>query len=239
MRFFVTLKERTCSDAQELAAMLTHRMCSIEYQDDLVKKGLLRYAFRAKNGLKAILMFEVVALEELDALVKRDPGWAYSRAEVVPVVTTEALVREAQGYLNEKILSEDEVKALEIPLQVIEPHAQYWLAWKEVKPFSPLLPDEDQNDVYRRTLLAQKSHGDPVEFSDENPVGLSVGILIAKGDLEAARRHVETCDVFPDTIVEYMEIVPLQRAWETAREELLRLRRPCTRKNPFSHASPN
>jgi muconolactone delta-isomerase len=208
-------------------------MRSIEYQNDLLNRGVLRYAFRAKDGFKAVLMFELNTLEELDALVKRDPGWPYSHARVVPVVTTESLVREAQEYLGETILSDNEVQALDIPRQKIEQNSQYWLAWKEVKPFSPLLPDVDQNDVYRRTLIAQKSHGDPVEFSDENPVGLSVGILIAHGDLEATRRHIETCDVFPDTIVEYTELLPLQMAWEAARAELARLRRPCNQQNPF------
>jgi hypothetical protein len=171
-------------------------------------------------------MYEVETLETLDLLLKRDPGWAYATTEVTPVVSTVALVTEAQDYLGESILTQDEVDGLAPERRRINPVGTYWLAYKEVRAFNPLLSIEEQDDVHRRTVTSQRAHLDAVEFADDNPVGKAVGILVAEGELADVRRHVETCEVFPDTVVSYKELLPLERAFEFTKGQLERLRRP-------------
>jgi muconolactone delta-isomerase len=226
MKFFVQMTERQTFDSQELAAMLRHRLDSITYQQKLLDKGDLAYAFRTKQGNQSVLMYEINSLEYLDLLIKRDPHFPYSEIEVVPVVSTETLVREAQEYLNEQIFSDNELPKLNFPRKPINSEATYWLAYKKVKPFSPLLSEEEQNDVHRRTILAQQGHFDDLEFADDNPVGKPVGILVAECSLEKVQAHVETCDVYPDTVVIYNELLPLKRAWNATVQEIVQLRRP-------------
>jgi hypothetical protein len=161
-------------------------------------------------------------------LIKRDPHFSYSSVTVTPVVSTEALVREAQDYLQEEIFPTSELHKLNFPRRPIDPRVSYWLAWKEVAPFSPLLSVEAQNDVHRRTVLAQRGHFAELEFSDDNPVGMPVGILVAEGKLDAIRQHVESCEVFPDTLVTYTELLPLPRVWQHTISELRELRRPAS-----------
>jgi hypothetical protein len=237
MRFFTVMTERPQPDAQERAAMLGHRLRSLNYQQGLLVSGELAYAFRTVGGESAILMYEVQSLENLDRTVKRDPGWPYAETTVTPVVSTESLVREAQEYLGEDHFTEEELPLLVFPRREIDARATYWLAYKEVKPFSPLLSDDDQNDIHRRTIFAQKAHLEPIEFADDNPVGKAVGILVAAGALADVRRHVEGCDVFPDTVVEYKELVPLERAWEATVAALKDLRRPVAVKCTFMQST--
>jgi len=236
MRFFVRMTERQTVDAQELVAMLRHRLESIAYQKQLLEDGGLAYAFRTVDGGCAILMYEVETLEQLDRCIKRDPHFPYSANAISPVVNTEALVREAQEYLGEWIFSEEELPALNFPPKRVQPEATYWLVYKEVKPFSPLLPEAEQNDIHRRTVLAQRGHFEPLEFADDNPVGQPVGILVAEGELDAAKAHVENCEVFPDTVVTYTELLSLERAWVATVCELGRLGRSVPAASPWSPA---
>lgn len=226
-RFFVRLKERATADTQELAAMLLHRLRAIDYHEGLLRAGDLHYAFLSgERCTEAILLFEVENHERLDWLLKRDPHFAYASRTVIPTVLTDALVREAQDYLGEAIFSEEEIPSLRFPKRDIDPAGEYWLAWKEVPPFSPLCPVEVQDDVHRRTILAQKGHFDVLEFADDNPVGMPVGILVAEAPLDQLRQHVESCDVFPDTIVQYERIWTHAQAREMTRRLITELRRP-------------
>jgi hypothetical protein len=226
MRFFVRMTERAVNDPQEFAAMLQHRLASIGYQYSLMhENGPLAYAFRDKTGTLAVLMYETETLEKIDFYLKRDPGWQYSETDVMPVVSTEALVREAQDYLGETIISEGELGEFRYERRSPCSERQYWLAYKQVKPFSPLLSLEAQNDVHRRTVIAQKAHLESLEFADDNPVGKAVGILIAEAGFDDVKRHVESCEVFPDTQVTYTELLPLERAWDQAVRDTHRLGR--------------
>jgi hypothetical protein len=234
MRFFTRMVERETHDAQEKAAMLYHRLDSIRYQLPLYQSGALAYAFRVVSGNAAVLMYDVATLQLLDLHLKRDPGWPYAHTEVVPVVSTEDLVREAQDYLGEHLFTDEELPSLCFERRRIDSKAMYWLAYKEVRPFSPLLTEESQNDVHRRTILAQRAHFESLEFADDNPVGKAVGILVAESELEAVKAHVESCDVFPDTTVQYTELLPLERAWDMTVAELSRMRRSVPSDHPFA-----
>jgi muconolactone delta-isomerase len=222
VRFFVRQSERPTRDPQERAAMLAHRLESIAYQQDLLDRGVLAYAFRANGGADTVALFETGTLEELDCLIKRDPGYPYSTTEVVPVVSTLAMVREASEYLGEEILSEDELHDLDhlnAP-RTLNRATTYWLAWKEVMPFSPLLSQEAQDDVHRRTVTSQRAHHSPIEFADDNPVGKSVGVLVAEGSLEGVKAHVAGCEVYPDTVITFTELLHLADAREMAAQAL-------------------
>ncbi len=233
MRFFVRMTERSTSDPQELSAMLQHRLNSIAYQQSLLDSELLAYAFRIYEGRVAIELFEVDSLETLDRLIKADPQFPYSMNDVTPLVSTQAMVKEASDYLGESILTEAELAELTFPRKSIEPGSMYWLAYKEVKPFSPLLSQEMQNDVHRRTVVSQRSHHAALEFADDNPVGKSVGILVACGELHEVQAHVRNCEVYPDTEVEFTELMPLKRAWESTVGRLQELQREVPTTSPF------
>jgi hypothetical protein len=226
MRFFVRMTERNVNDPQELAAMLLHRLASINYQYSLMREeGPLAYAFRNRAGTLAVLMYETDTLEKLDFFLKRDPGWQYAETDVMPVVSTEALVREAQDYLGETIIGESELGEFRYERRKPDSKQEYWLAYKQVKPFSPLLSLDAQNDVHRRTVIAQKAHLESLEFADDNPVGKAVGILVAEAAFDDVKQHVESCEVYPDTQVIYTELLPLERAWEVAVGETHKLGR--------------
>lgn len=234
-RFYVRMHERRCLDAQELAAMLSHRLRALQYHEALLRDNKILFGFAAGDDcVSSILLYAVSGHEELDWLIKRDPHFAYTACDVVPVVTTEALVREAQDFLGEHIFPAEELPKLNFPTKLIRPDGEYWLAWKEVSPFSPLCSEEVQNDVHRRTILAQRGHFENLEFADYNPVGRPVGILIGEGELKGIREHVETCDVFPDTRVEYTRLWTHKQAWNLTCEKLKELRRPAPDTIPFS-----
>ncbi|RVE87071.1 hypothetical protein [Sinorhizobium meliloti] len=224
--FFVRMTERSHRDTQEHAAMLMHRLEAIKYHSRLLLDGSAQYAFFAGDDCNsAIILYEQESHEALDWLIKRDPHFAYTQIEVIPTVLTEALVREAQDYLEEEIFSTEEMKTLNFPRREIDPDAEYWFAWKEVPPFSALCPVSVQNDVHRRTVLAQKAHLENFEFADHNPVGRAVGILVAQASLETVREHVESCEVYPDTIVTYQKLWTHKQALEHTRARLTDLRR--------------
>lgn len=237
MRFFVRMKERSTVDPQEFAAMLSHRLHSISYQQRLVDGGALAYSFRSESGDTSVELFEVGTLEELDVLIKSDPHFSYSDNEVVPVVGTVDMVREASSFLGESILTESELDELRFPRKSINQDSMYWLAYKEVRAFSPLLSQEEQNDIARRTVVSQRAHHSPLEFADDNPVGKAVGILVAEGTLEEVRAHVSNCEVYPDTEVTFTRLLTLRQSWEQAIKELKRMNRSFPDQSPFQTSS--
>ncbi len=206
--------------------MLRHRLASIDYQLSLLASESLVYAFRSGSGDEAILMYEASSLTDVDRSIKRDPLFPYSLCDVVPVISTVDMADELMDHLDERVLSDAELDDLKFPPKPISDNAEYWLAWKHLAPFSPLLADEVQDDIHRRTLVSQRAHHSPIELADDNPVGMAVGILIAEGTLNAIREHVSRCDVYPDTVVDYLKLVPLRCARNDAISELSTLGRP-------------
>jgi hypothetical protein len=233
MRLFVTIKERTTADPQERAAMLRHRLQSILYQQRLLLEGHVEYTFRSVLGDTTVLMIDTVSLEAADRLIKADPIWPYAVTTVTPVVSTQAMASEIQDYLGEEVLTPSELAQIEFPRRQIDDDGQYWLAWKEVAAFNPLLSKADQDDVHRRTLTAQRAHLSQLEFADDNPVGKPVGILIARGSEDDVRAHVADCDVFPDTGVDLLQLCSMRKAWDAAVAELRQMRRSVDEVWPF------
>jgi muconolactone delta-isomerase len=228
MRFFVKLTERECRDTQERAAMLRHRLNAIRYQQRLMDDGKAHYVFYPRDKAEIYLLYMIETLEELDYLLKRDPYFGYTRADVIPVVNTEALVREAQDFLGVQHFSDADIESgvLDYGVKPVDPDGSYLLAIKEVQPFSPLLSEEAQNEIHYRTILAQEGHFSDIEFSDENPVGMQVGITLVQGTVAEMKALVESCPVFPDTVVEYTELMTLKQAWHDAVLRLAAYNRP-------------
>lgn len=213
LKFFVRFNERMCADPNEVAAMMRHRLKSIEYQQKLHDDGKLVYGFKEADDLsRGVLMYEVDGLYELDLLQKRDPLWPYCHVETQPVLGTEHMSREIEDFIGERILNDDEYAQLEWPARKIDPAAEYWLAWKIVPPFSPLMTEEAQHDVYRRTVISQRAHQSRQEFNDENPVGKSVGILVYEGTMEDMLKHVTHCDVYRDSEIEFTSLATFAAA---------------------------
>jgi hypothetical protein len=221
MRLYVKTWERECVDAQETKAMLGHRLKGIAYEQKALGDGEFEWAFRESENPGVFHgVIDTECLEAADEILKRNPCWPYCHIRVEPVVTTDALVREAQGFLEEHIMDPATMADLACPAHPPRAGGSYWLAIKEVPPFSPLLPLDAQADVFRRTVIAQLGHKEDCEYADVNPVGRSVGVLVAEGDEETIRSHVETCEVYPDTVVSYTRLVDLATALERTEARL-------------------
>ena len=221
MRFFVEFRERNCQDPNELAAMMRFRLQSINYQLDLLAKNSLLYAFKTEEDLsRGVMMFEADSLEDLDSLIKRDPLWAYSHVTTTPVLGTIEMSQEIERYLGETILSSEDYANLHWEMRPVQRDREYWLAWKYVPPFSPLMSEHAQNDVYRRTVISQRAHQSPYELNDENPVGKSVGILVFEGSMDQLLEHVTHCDVYRDSQIDFTKLVPLVVAWDATVSQL-------------------
>lgn len=225
MRFFVRVVERSTQDPQEEAAMLGHRLDSIHYLKDLLTGPSCEYIFKSEDGRTSLLLLQPASLEELDRLIKADPLFPYATVDVVPVVPTSAMVREIQAYLGEEILTEQELAALEPQRVAIDPEGMFVLLAKTQPAFSPLLSLEEQRDIYRRTVIAQRRHTSPIEVSDYNPVGKAEGLLIAKcTSVEAVWQHVRSAEIYPDTHVEMHPLRTLEQSWRDTIARLEHLR---------------
>jgi len=175
-------------------------------------KGEIAYAFVDENGA-GVTMYEVESLDRADWLVKRDPLFPYASFETIPTISSDALVIEAQDYLGEQFFEPESLGELLMPKRSVQNDGEYWLAWKEVPPFSPMVPKEVQDDVHRRTVIAQQAHTKSMEFADDNPVGRPIGILIAEAPFDEVDAHVRSCEVYPDTEVKYTRLYTLWQEW--------------------------
>jgi hypothetical protein len=226
MRFFIEMEERKTHDPQELVAMLRHRVASCQYQLKLIEDEKIIYSFKSRDGLKSFLGIESSSFSEVDRIIKLDPLFAYSTITTTPVIPLRDLVEEIQDYIGEVIMDPEECDKLSSPPTTEKkPNEKYFLARKIVKPFSPLLSEEEQKDVARRTVLAQAYHWSEMEVYDENPLGQPVGILIAKAQsAQEVVDHVSECEVYPDTEMEMIELCELQETIIEAEIQLNKLR---------------
>jgi muconolactone delta-isomerase len=235
MRFFVTIQERACHDAQEHTAMLNHRLKAIAYHKQLLDDGTLHYAFYdADQPSRSFFLYEVDDLIRLDWLLKRDPLFPYATITTEPQIPLEALINEGEDFLGETILTAEERADLVFERRPLNPDANYWLVIKTVPPYSPLLSEEAQDDITRRTLVAQKRHNSVLEYADDNPVGKPIGILIAEAQtLEEVKEHVALCEVYMETTATFTPLLRLEHAWQATVSELAEMRRALPESSPF------
>lgn len=222
MRFYAKFSERPSANKTEEHAMLRLRLKSLEYQQQLMDEKSLVYSFRAQNDINTgHSMYEVVSLEELDLLIKRDPLWPFTEYQISPVTATAAMVREAQAYLGEQILSRDEILGLESHSPSIDPDGNYTLKAKKADGISVLASDEVHRDLLRRTLESQRAHLNTlIEVTDENPVGIPNGILLAKGGKKEVDDHLESTAIYPDTTVDDIPLLTLRQTWVATLNQL-------------------
>lgn len=233
--FLVRVDERRCADAQEEAAMLRIRAKALDYREYLLERGDLAYAFQLQDTASGLMLALATTNAELDAMLKADPLFPYSRLTVTPVIDTEWLIREAQDHLKEEIISNERAAELVHPLQRPRDDQSYLYVTKEVLPFSPLLPESAQDEIFRKTVRSQNAHENhELEFADHNPVGRQIGILIGCGSEEDVMAHVRHCEVYPDTVVTCEPLLTLRHAYRQCAARLQYLRRPLPVSDYFS-----
>jgi len=172
---------------------------------------------------------------ELDALIKNDPLFPYCQVSVTPVIDTEWLIREAQAYLKEEIIPVERAAELVHPLTPASEDRNYFLVTKEVRPFSPLLPESIQDEIFRKTVRSQNAHENhDLEFADHNPVGQQIGILIGCGTEDEVMHHVRHCEIYPDTVVTCEPLLTLGHAYRQCAARLRYLRKPVVASDFFA-----
>src|SRR5476649_432820 len=224
--YLIRITERRCQDPQEESAMLRIRAAALEYRAMRLEAQELGYSFCLRDRASSVQLAWAGSNQALDLLIKRDPLFPYSEIDVTPVIDTEWLIQEAQDYLGEEIISGARASQLVHPQQEAREDRSYFLVWKEVRPFSPLLAEAIQDDIYRRTVRSQDAHeNNRLKFADHNPVGQQVGILIGCGSEAEVMAHVRNCEVFPDTVVTCEALLTLSAAFTQCCNRLIELRR--------------
>ena len=108
----------------------------------------------------------------------------------------------------------------------IDPEGTYTVVGKQSKETSASVSPEYLQEMWMRTLRSQVAHlNSGIELIDYNPVGRSEGILIGKGDLASLQSHIESTEIYPDTIVTYYPVNTARQAGLQAVDTLARLRR--------------
>jgi hypothetical protein len=221
MKFYIRSEERPFRDVQEEAAMLQHRLNSIAYWESKLDLDDIEYVFKSEDCATSFLLVQNLNAKSLDWLIKRDPLFPFSQSTSTPVISTRDLIEEIEDYIGEEFFSEDELARFEPKPLKIEPEATYFMVYKHQPAFSPLLSEEVQTEIYRRTAHGQKGHESSIEISDVNPVGSTIGIHIAKTEqLDDARRPVINTMIFPDTNVEFSRVLTL---FQSKRKTILRM----------------
>lgn len=100
----------------------------------------------------------------------------------------------------------------------IDEAGNYTVVAKQSKGTSASVSPQQLEEMWMRTLRSQVAHlNSSIEFIDYNPVGRSEGLLIGKGDLADLRKHIESTEIYPDTVVSYYPVfTPTQAARATA-----------------------
>lgn len=108
----------------------------------------------------------------------------------------------------------------------IDEAGNYTVVAKQSKGTLASVAPEQLEEMWMRTLRSQVAHlNSSVEFIDYNPVGRSEGLLVGKGDLAALKAHIESTEIFPDTVVSYYPVTTPTRAARATADSLILLRR--------------
>lgn len=149
-----------------------------------------------------------------DALVRyQTAGWLH--ASHVASISSRAA---AAGGDFLALMSADE--------EEIDPEGTYTVVAKASKGSPASVSPEYLEDMWMRTLRSQVAHlNADIEFIDYNPVGRSEGLLIGKGDIAELQKHIESTEIYPDTVVTYYPVNTPKVAGLQAIETLSQLRR--------------
>lgn len=221
MHFYIELKEREVSDPQEARAMSVIREQSIRWLQTNLEKGIFSMVFRDFDNSTTHIFLESNSSRQLHSQIDPDPLISHAHVSIEPLLTPLEMAEELQSYLNATLLDEKDLEELKFSPPNVSQNGSYFLARKEVLPFSPLLSVATQRRIHENTLLAQKAHIDPREVADFNPIGKAVGILIMSANSEEeVLSHVRSCEVFVDTSVRITKLLTLKQAYEANAERL-------------------
>lgn len=235
MEVFVKMVENVTTSVMEEAAMLQHRLRSLDYKRSLLKEGKLRYAFRDETCSVCYSMYVGDTFEQIDAMIKKDPQWPFCKLDVTPVTSSRAMAEEIQSFLNVNILSEQVMAKLDTPpITDIDDDGVYTVAEKASRELSPLVSEGALSEMWIRTLRSQELHLNSIELVDHNPVGRSEGILIGRCDKATLEAHVKNAEIYPDTTVKFTALFTLKKAWQSTSTKLANLKRPTLKSQYFS-----
>jgi hypothetical protein len=254
MHFFVKSVETPSLSHFDVAAMLQHRLLALDHLSALYADKKLGFFFRSPDGSISYELHRSDDLLELDARLKANPQWPYCSHEVIPVTKTGDMVRELTAYLgidanaffedalsryqNRGILTAshtDEIRKravggfvelMSADEEPIDENGVYTVVAKASKGTSASVPVEQLQEMWMRALRAQVAHlNSDVEFIDYNPVGRSEGLLIGKGDIDVLKKHIESTEIYPDTVVSYFPVHTSSVAARAAATQLMALQR--------------
>ncbi len=254
MHFFVKSVETPSMSHFDIAAMLQHRLLALDHLSSLYADKKLGFFFRSPDGATSYELHRADDLLELDARLKANPQWPYCSHEVVPVTKTGDMVRELTSYLKidanlffEEALGRyqargiltadhtDEIKKragsgyvelMSADEEPMDENGVYTVVAKASKGTSASVPVEQLQEMWMRALRSQVAHlNSDIEFIDYNPVGRSEGLLIGKGDLDVLKKHIESTEIYPDTVVSYYPVHTRSVAARATASRLLSLQR--------------
>lgn len=216
MHYYAKFVERPCADAQEIRQMALIRRASISWLTDQLNRGAFKYVFRDEAGTTTHIFVDAPNHQALHDLLDPDPLISYCYVDIEPLLLPTESAKSLEVYLNTQVLSAEDWDELQFENRpAVDDDGEYYLARKTIKPFSPLLTQQDQNRIHLNTLNSQTAHADEREIVDYNPVGKPVGILIMKAaSKDEVLEHVTDCDVFIDSLVEITRLHTLKQAHE-------------------------
>lgn len=213
------MRKRPAADAMHrlrLEAIAAHR--------DLVGQGFARWVFYSHECQQHHVLIECDSLEEADARLKSSPLFPFCTSEVIPVVTSDAVVSEIRGALG--LDGPGPSGDLVSPTRPVQPSGTYWLVRKELPPMNPLSTEEEQSDLLLRTVESKTTLDPMVEFADLNAVGQMVGYLVGEGTRGQVHAYLRGCALFDDLRCSIDRLLTLDQAQAATEETLIRRAAP-------------
>jgi hypothetical protein len=241
MFFYLESLERPWHDPQEEAAMIQHRVKSIRFWTKHYEEKKILYYFKSEDNTRSYILLNSKDHGDLDRLLKQDPLWPYVLYRVVPCISTKNLIEECQDYLMEKgrmekPLFEKEAIGQFDPVYVkVDMDKTYILGHKNqflqegdiyTCTFSPLLSEEEQDEIHQRTLISQQYHDSPYEVSDVNPVACAVGIVVYQHEsIDFVREEIAKPPIAADTKITVTKLNTPRQALDSSIARLSALNR--------------
>lgn len=220
MKLLVQVRERRPRKGAAGDALHRVRLQAICAQHDLIAQGLIRWAFYSHGCQQHHLLMECESLEEADGHLKASPLFPFCTAEVIPVVTSDAVVSEIRGALG--LTGAVPSESLVSPARAVNPAGSYWLVRKELPPMDPLSTAEQQADMLLRTVESKTQVNAEVEFADLNAVGQMVGYLIGEGTRDQVHAYMRSCALFDELVCSIDKLLTPDQAQAMTEDALSR-----------------
>lgn len=220
MKLLAHVREGRVRKRPATDAMNRLRLDAIAAHRDLVDQGLARWVFYSHECQRHHVLLECESLEQADARLKAIPLFPFCTSEVIPVVTSDAVVSEIRGALG--LEGPGPSGELVAPARPAQPSGTYWLVRKELPPMDPLSTEQEQNELLLRTVESKATLDPHVEFADLNAVGQMVGYLVGEGTREQVQAYMRGCALFNDLRCSIDRLLTLDQAQAATEEALVR-----------------